>query len=160
MLQLVFTPSSSLAPTSSSSTDVVLVILLLLLLLGGVAWFLMVKKSHGGSDWDAMEREKTQKAWKDIQSLLLQHGEMGRKLAIIEADKLFDTCLRRRGFPGTTCAERLKVAEYQHPALRAIWTPHKWRNQLVHEASFSLPDHQAREALTIYQSGLKTLKAL
>ncbi len=152
--------ASPTAAASVSSPDALLVVVLVLLIGAGGVWFWMSQKHGGGSDWDAMEREKTRKAWKEIEELVAQNSSMGRKLAIIEADKLLDTCLRRVGFPGETFAERLKVAEYQHPALRMVWTPHKWRNQLVHEAHFTITDRQVRESLKLYRDALRALKAV
>ena len=83
-----------------------------------------------------------------------------RKLAVIEADKLVDHAFKTVGFPGETMADRMKVAEYKHPKVREMWTAHKWRNQLVHEAHFEISERQAKEALRSYEAVLRSLRAL
>lgn len=116
--------------------------------------------TSSASNWEEAERKRFQKAWDELTQLAKVGGAPGRKLAMIEADKLVDTVLRKVGFPGETMAERLKVAEYQHPAIKNMWTAHRWRNQLVHEAHFTLTDRQTQEALKAFEAVLRSFKAL
>jgi hypothetical protein len=134
-----------------------IVTILFALALAILVWWLMRRASaptlHG------LSKERIQKQWQEIQQAR-QHGDMGRKLAIIEADKLLDHVLKALGFPGETMAERMKVAEYKHPKIRDVWFAHKWRNQLVHETAFSLSERQVKEGLAAYESVLRALHLL
>ncbi len=135
---------------------IVVTVVLLLMVFGAVK---AIGSSSKSGDWDALNREKIAKTWKEIQGLAGQ-SSITRKLAIIEADKLVDNALKTLGFPGETMSERMKVAEYKHPKIREMWQAHKWRNQLVHESDFSLSERQTKEALRAFEAVLKSLRAL
>lgn len=163
LFQLLFDaqPSpSSLARDQVGGGVGLLFLLVLVVAMVAVVWFVRRTRSSGTSNWEAAERKRFQKAWEELNQLAKQGGAPGRKLAMIEADKLVDTVLRKRGFPGETMAERLKVAEYQHPAIKHMWNAHRWRNQLVHEAHFSLSERQVREALQAFEAVLRSFQAL
>lgn len=66
--------------------------------------------------------------WADIEAL-------DPKLAVIEADKLADTVLKRAGLKGDSMAERLRRCEklINRNAYQGMWEAHKVRNELVHE---------------------------
>ena len=74
---------------------------------------------------------------------------MEPKMAIIEADKLVDTVLKRAGVKGETMADRLRRAErlVDRSSYQAIWDAHKVRNQLVHEYDHGFNENQANEVL-------------
>lgn len=103
--------------------------------------------------------QKIKETWAEIEKTS-EHGLMGAKLAVIEADKLLDTVLRSMGQPGETLGERLKTAEYRYPNIRNVWPAHKLRNQLVHDSTFEISINQAKRALQDFKSALKTLHVL
>ena len=80
-------------------------------------------------------------------------------LAVIEADKLLDRALKAARYPGETMAERLVAAGKVFSNKQSVWTAHKLRNQLVHEA-FKARPIQVKRALQAYQRALKDLGAL
>lgn len=162
LFQLLF--DAQPAPISASGDGlngiaIAFIALVGLVILGGVIWIRRTMSS-GSSNWEEAERKRFQKAWDELQQLAKVGGAPGRKLAMIEADKLVDTVLRKVGYPGETMAERLKVAEYQHPLIKNMWTAHRWRNQLVHEAHFTLTERQTQEALKAFEAVLRSFKAL
>lgn len=162
LLQLLFdTEVPAQVPASSGSAFAIVAFLSIVLLLIGVVVALVRKmREASSSDWDHAQKIKLTNAWKEVEMLAKQGSSAGRKLAIIEADKLVDTALRQVGFPGETMAERMKVAEYRFSTIRQMWLAHKWRNQLVHEAHFSLSERQANEALRAYHAVLRQMNAL
>lgn len=80
--------------------------------------------------------------WENVESL-------DSTLAIIEADKLVDTVLKRMGFNGDSMGERLRSSEKLVPrnVYNDMWEAHKVRNQLVHEIDHHYNAGNAGETL-------------
>lgn len=135
-----------------------LVFVFVIVTLGGL---LLMKLAKGlrRPELFGMSREKIKETWEEIEASP-EHGLMGAKLAVIEADKLLDTVLRSMAFPGETMGERLKTAAYKYPDITKVWPAHKLRNQLVHDSSFQLSIGQAKRAVKDFEHALKTLNVL
>lgn len=84
----------------------------------------------------------------------------GMVLSIIDADKLLDEALRRRGFRGKTMGERLVAAQRSLSNNDSVWYAHKLRNRLVHEPEVRLRRNEAKNALSGFKQGLRDLGAL
>lgn len=84
----------------------------------------------------------------------------GMVLAIIDADKLLDEALKKKGFSGKTMGERLVAAQRSLKDNDAVWYAHKLRNRLVHEPNVNLKKREAQNALGGFKKGLKDLGAL
>jgi len=119
-----------------------------------------IKKQMSRPEMMGMSREEVTERWQEIRNVSLQSGQMGMKMALMEADKLLDSALKSMMMPGDTLGERLKTACYKYPKLREVWWAHKLRNQLVHEHDFRLSDRETRRALDEFERALKTLKIL
>lgn len=65
---------------------------------------------------------------------------MEPKLAIIEADKLVDTILKKAGIKGETLGERLRNSQsfISREVYSNMWEAHKVRNQIVHDHDFKI----------------------
>lgn len=101
------------------------------------------------------------KKWKKIQDRLKKGDEANLKLAVIEADNIFDEILKRMGLPGKDMGERLK--EFQKHELSSIdfvWEAHRLRNLIVHEPSVHVTYEQAETAIKYYETALKELEYL
>lgn len=81
-------------------------------------------------------------------------------LAIINADKLLDTALKKRRFSGKTMGERMVSAQRSFSNNDSVWFAHKLRNRLVHEQDISLREKDVKDALTGIRQALKDLGAL
>ena len=164
LFQLIFDTAPAATGLSGGETSgsawIVLAAVFGVLALVGLGIAKALRSRGGSSDWEAINREKTTAAWREAEGLAKQGSAAGRKLAVIEADKLLDHALKSLGFPGETMAERLKAAAYSHPKLRDVWTAHKWRNQLVHEQHFALSERQTQEAMRSFEAALRALKVL
>ena len=84
----------------------------------------------------------------------------GMVLAIIDADKLLDEALRKRGYRGKTMGERLVAAQRSLTNNDAVWYAHKLRNRLVHEPQVRLRRNEAKNALAGFKQGLRDLGGL
>lgn len=111
-------------------------------------------------DREGLDRKKIVSQWQQIEQLLEQPGEMGHKLAVIEADKLLDEALKTMFMPGESMGQRLKFACHKYEPLRRVWWAHKIRNQLSHELTFRLDRKTAERAVREFKKALEVLGAL
>lgn len=159
--QLLFNTNAAQPTAASYSAPWGIVVLLVVVFaLIGIGIVVAKRRSGGESDWDLMNRKKMTASFNEAKALAKSGSAAGRKLAVIEADKLLDHALKSLGVPGETMADRLKVAQYQHPKLQDVWTAHKWRNQLVHEAHFSLSERQTEQAMRDFEAALRSIRVL
>lgn len=101
-------------------------------------------------------RKKAVKEWAAITQRLRRGSEAELKLAIIEADKLFDDTIKRMGFAGEMMSERLKkITPAQLSVIENIWNAHKVRNNVVHTPDYRLSRTEAEAAIAVYQKALK-----
>lgn len=106
------------------------------------------------------DREALRRRWREIEGLLDSEGELSRKMAVMEADKLLDLALKTLAMPGETLGERLKFAAYKYPRITRVWWAHKVRNQLAHESTFHLDAGVARKAVKDIKAALEMLGAI
>lgn len=119
----------------------------------------MIVRKLKRPELNGLSPEKVKKLWAEIEQSAKQ-GNMGKKMALIEADKLLDNVLKAMMIPGDTMGERLKMAAYKYPKIREVWTAHKLRNQLVHETSFELSERDTKRALSDFERALKLVNVL
>jgi hypothetical protein len=107
-----------------------------------------------------LDKEGIKKRWQEIEAMLGQPGEMNYKLAVMEADKLLDFVLKSMSMSGSDMGQRIRFASFRFRGLRKVWWAHLLRNQLVHEATFSLDHGTARRAIKTFEKALRELGAL
>jgi len=105
--------------------------------------------------------KKLTKKWKKITARLKTDNESEYKLAVIEADALFDDVLKNMGFSGESLGERLKKLT---PALLSnleeVWQAHKIRNNIVHDSDYRLTLNQTQKTLNTFEKALSNLELL
>ncbi|HEY5549931.1 MAG TPA: hypothetical protein VIK37_01895 [Candidatus Saccharimonadales bacterium] len=84
----------------------------------------------------------------------------GMTLAVIDADKLLDEALKRKGYKGKTMGERLVAAQRALSNNDSAWYAHKLRNRLVHEPNVRIRKSEAKNALAGIKQTLQDLGAL
>lgn len=97
-------------------------------------------------------------AWKKVAEKA-QH-ENTWDMAIVNADKLLDAALKKRGYKGSTMGERLISAKNILSNRNAVWEAHKLRNRIVHEDNVRLNEAKVYEALKGFEIALKDVGAL
>lgn len=132
---------------------ILLIIVVALVVIVGVATLFRALTRPSLEDLDP---KRLAAMWEEIEKTS-DHGLMGAKLSVVEADKLLDTVLRKLHFPGETMGERLKTAAYKYPNISQVWGAHKLRNQLVHDSTFEITIRQAKGAVRDFRAALKTL---
>lgn len=125
-----------------------------------IIWVIIkLKRLFTQPELRGLSREEVQKRWQSIRQTSEQ-GEMGIKLAIMEADVLLDSALKSMMMPGKTLGERLRYAAHKYPRINQVWSAHNLRNRLAHEATFYLSRGQAKSALDDFEKALKLLNVL
>lgn len=105
-----------------------------------------------------LNQKRFQQKWLEL--LARVKTQEGMMLAIIDADKLLEDALVRRGFRGKTMGERLVAAQKLLSDSDAVWYAHKLRNRLVNEPAIRVKKEEAKNALAGFRQGLKDLGAL
>lgn len=102
-----------------------------------------------------------EKEWQSIRNRVEKGDEANVKLAVIEADKLFDDLLIKIGYIGKDMGDRLmQITPAQMPNINDIWHAHKTRNNIVHTPNFHLAHAQAREVINIFERALTELEVI
>ena len=128
----------------------------ILLLAGGMLW-LMFRMGHGTNNLNV---EKYRRRWLEIERLAKKDDQQSCQFAVIEADKLLDIAMKERGIKGDTMGERLKTARDSWSSRDAVWSAHKLRNQIVHEADVHVSYDATRRALASFKKALKDVGAI
>lgn len=126
-------------------------IVFLLLDLVLVAWVLIVRRK--GRRFDEKELMYIRAHWIKIVDAFGVHP----KQAIMDADKLLDFVLGKRGFEGST-GEKLKQGGARFADLDGVWFAHKLRNRVAHELS-EINHDEAKRALKNFKRALNDLGA-
>lgn len=117
------------------------------------------QKKNNKSYKASLDKEFVSRKWTNIQTMSQGNGSH-LKDAVSEADKLLDYAMKGSGFKGATMGERLKNHRGRFSDINSVWSAHKLRNALAHEADFDLVPSQAREAVKNFERALKDLGAL
>ena len=112
-----------------------------------------------GSDVPIAHKDKMQKRWEKLKARLQSRNEAQYKVAVLEADKIADEILMKVGYPGSNMGERLEgINTSQLEMIAELKKAHEVRNQIVHQADFSIDHKTAEEVIGVYQSMLETLE--
>ncbi|MEK7493763.1 MAG: hypothetical protein AAB630_01260 [Patescibacteria group bacterium] len=100
-------------------------------------------------------------AWHNIEARMRTMQEAEYKLAIIEADKLFDDLLQKMAYKGKDMGDRLKqITTEQLSNINAIWKCHKVRNLISHDVNYHLTYSEAQWVIQIYEEAFIELGVL
>lgn len=105
--------------------------------------------------------KKITREWNKILKRLETGSESEYKLAIIEADDMLDTSLKRMGYVGETLEEKLeKLTSATLPNMQQISEMHRLRNNIVHDPDYRLVLGEAKRALEVYDQAFRYLQIL
>lgn len=107
----------------------------------------------------ALPKKHLNKSWQKILLRLNKNDEASLRLALIEADNLFDDLLKQMRLPGESMADRLKyIDSSQIPNIDEIWRAHKLRNNIVHNHEFPVTKNEIEFSIKAYEKALKELE--
>lgn len=100
-------------------------------------------------------------AWSGIMQRMSTTREAEYKMAIIEADKLFDELLQKMGYKGKDMGERLQqITPEQLSNISAIWKSHKVRNFISHDTQYHLTFSEAQWVVKNYEDAFIEMQVL
>lgn len=107
----------------------------------------------------AFPKRHLNKSWQKILSRLNQSDEASLRLALIEADNLFDDLLKQMRISGESMADRLRyLNSSQIPNIDEIWRAHKLRNVIVHNHEYPVTRNEIEFGVKSYEKALKDLE--
>ncbi len=99
------------------------------------------------------------KSWQKILTRLSKNDEANLRLALIEADNIFDDLLKQMRLPGESMADRLKyIDSSQVSNIDEIWRAHKLRNAIVHNHEYPITRNEMEFGVGAYERALKELE--
>ena len=107
-----------------------------------------------------LDVEKYRMKWLAIEKRLDRNNVAGLPMVILDADKLLDQALKERGIKGETMGERMKTVKDTWSNANGVWSAHKLRNQIAHEADVKVNYDDARHALGAFKQALKDVGAI
>jgi hypothetical protein len=107
-----------------------------------------------------LDVDKYRVKWMAIEQQLQRDHEASYHITVLNADKLLDLALKERGIKGETMGERMKNAKETWQNANAVWSAHKLRNQIAHEAEVRVEYDEARRALAGFKQALKDVGAI
>ena len=107
----------------------------------------------------AFPKRQLNKSWQKILLRLNKNDEANLRLALIEADNLFDDLLKQMRLPGESMADRLKyIDSSQISNIDEIWQAHKSRNTIVHNHEYPITRNEIEFGVKAYEKALKELE--
>lgn len=135
-----------------------IILMLVIVLIVAIGLFIFMSFTKGGPS--LLNREKYRCAWLRIENALDKNNLDTYHFAVLSADKLLDQALKESGVPGNTMGDRLKDSKKKFSNINQVWSAHKIRNQIAHDANTKVDFIGCRRALAIYKRSLKELGAI
>ena len=99
--------------------------------------------------------------WKKIKQRLDSKSETEYKLAIIEADKMLSSALKRMGYAGPTLEESLdKLTSATLPNIEDLYSAHQLRENIVRDQNYAVSFEQAKKILDDFENAFIHLQLL
>ena len=108
---------------------------------------------------NAFPKRHLNKSWQKILTRMQKNDEANLRLALIEADNLFDDLLKQMRLSGESMADRLKyIDSSQVSNIDEIWRAHKLRNAIVHNHEYPITRNEIEFGVKAYEKALKELE--
>ena len=135
----------------------------------GVLIVILIIKVQIVDDWlktagsflltSAFPKRHLNKSWLKISGRLAKNDEASLRLALIEADNLFDDLLKQMRLPGESMADRLRYLDRsQISNIDETWRAHKLRNILVHDHEYPITRTEIQGGVQAYERALRELE--
>jgi len=109
----------------------------------------------------AMATNQNDKRWQKIQERLKLGDDANLKLAVIEADKLFDDILLRMAAPGRTMDERLEIFQpHELASVDLVREAHRTCGLIIRNPRMPISREEIEKAIAGYEAALRELEYL
>lgn len=108
----------------------------------------------------SLDVERYRTRWMTIEQQLKRDETNSYPMSVLNADTLLDQALKDRGIQGETMGERMKQMQKTWSNANNVWTAHKLRNQIAHEANVRLDYERTRRTLSAFKQALKDIGAI
>lgn len=105
-----------------------------------------------------LKQEYFKTEWQELQKLLRNKERWD--VALIAADHLFDTALKKNRYRGASMGERMVKAQKRFTDNDGAWFAHKLRKEVESNPDFKLTEKDLKAALIAIRQALKDLGAL
>jgi len=114
-----------------------------------------------GADVSKSSPSKVQKIWQNILKRLESKDPEAYKLAIIEADKLFNEMLEILGYKGKDFEERMKrITTDEISESEKIYQAHQTAEKIIKNPQFKISQEKSKEILRDFEKALKEINIL
>jgi hypothetical protein len=129
-------------------------ITIVILVIFGLAFFLalFVLVSSGSKKFSEKDQKFVLSHWNKI----VEQSKVDAKGAIMDADKLLDHVLKKKGYSGSL-GEMLKKSGPLFSDLNSVWHAHKIRNRLAHEIAFTISPQEGKNVLAKFKRAFRDL---
>lgn len=127
------------------------------LIIAGLLWVLITFTKKGPRQLNV---EDYRCRWLEIENQLSRDNTQSHSLTILNADKLLDKALREKNVSGQNMGERMKQMKKTWSNANSLWSAHKLRNKIAHEADVRVSYDDARRALSAFKRALKDVGAI
>lgn len=104
---------------------------------------------------------KITKQWNKIVGRLEAGSEPDYKLAVIEADDMLESSLKKMGYDGQTLEEKLgKLSSATLKNIDQLYEVHRLRNNIVHDPDYRLTLDEAKKSMDVYAQAFRNLQIL
>ncbi len=105
-----------------------------------------------------LKQDKYREQWRALQARCADKSQWN--LAVIEADDLLASALKKKKIKGSSTGERLVEAQKMFTDNDAVWFGHKLRTKLDADENLKLKQDEVKKALMGIGQGLKDIGAL
>ncbi len=105
-----------------------------------------------------LKTKKFQEQWKELQKYCSSKDTWS--LAVIDADKLLDEALKKKGIKGKSMGERLVEAQRQLSDNDGVWFAHNLAKKLLADSVARLREADVKKSLIGIRQALRDLGAL
>jgi hypothetical protein len=127
------------------------------LVVGGLLFAVISLTKKGPKQLDV---EHYRVKWMEIEQQLKKDEPATFSVVVLNADKLLDQALQARGLKGSTTADRMKSASKLFTNRNYVWSAHRLRNKIAHDADVRVTYDDARRALGDFKRALKDVGAI
>lgn len=98
--------------------------------------------------------------WSSVEKALEQDGHIGRKMAIIETDKIFGKLLEKKNFPGDTIEKKIQNIQTIFTNLDKLNYARAIHDKIISELNYEVSIDETKELISAYYQAIVDITQL